>query len=217
MKRSLIVLVTLFMCVTALVVSVLSSSVNSNSSSSSAYCIDNIRIREAIIRGIGALAFEHAGGRIVSYEEFVEFVKSRNLTIYLPTYLPEGFTLTAIWARDRGYLGGQGLDFPLIIIYSKDPDDKCYAAKEGQVGMEITLESPAPLKQYIESGGLPIYDGEGRLIGVLFKDAYCPTCRYRETIPLAIVRLGGLEYRMSFDDPDVLVEIVISMKPLTIE
>jgi len=169
------------------------------------------------IKGIGILPFERAGGRIVSYEEFVEFVKSRNLTIYLPAYLPEGFTLTAIWARDRSYSGGQGLDFPLIIIYSIDPNDKCYTAKEGQIGMEITLESPAPLKQYIESGALPIYNAEGKLIGVLFKDAYCPTCKYRETIPLAIVRLGGLEYLMSFDDPDTLVEIVVSMKPLIIK
>jgi len=214
MKRGLIVLITLLACATALVVLVPNSLANSNSSSSSVYCIRNIRIREANIKGIGAAAFELAGGRIVSYEEFVEFVKSRNLTIYLPTYLPEGFTLTAIWARDRSYFGGQGLDFPLIIVYSKDPNDKCYTAREGRIGMEITLESPAPLKQYIEDGAVPIYDAEGRLIGVLFKDAHCLTC-YRETISLAIVRLGGLEYLMSFDDPDMLVKIVVSMKPLT--
>ena len=68
---------------------------------------------ERVVRGIPPL--EAVGGRRISCREFIELIVSRNLTIYIPTILPKGFSLTAIWARDTG----NGLDLPIILVYSK--------------------------------------------------------------------------------------------------
>ncbi len=154
--------------------------------------------------------FEVAGGRIISYNEFKEFVASKNLVIYLPTWMPEKFSLTAIWARDRGH----NLDFPVIIVYSEDKITD-YKAREDTIVIEITPTSPAPLEQYIENGAKPIYNKNGSLLGVLFEKAYCSTCISQKTLPLAIVRINGLECLISFRDPNTLIMIINSMKQLS--
>ena len=170
--------------------------------------IDNrSTLRENFVRGVPP--FEAVGGRTVSYEEFAKFVASRNLTIYLPSWLPKGYSMAAIWARDTSH----SLEFPLIIVYSKG-NVTDYRAREDNLVVEVVNASPAPLRQYIEDGAAPIYDAHGRLIDVLFRDAYCPTCINRRTLPLAIVRIDGLDYLVSFRDPDTLKRVVLSMRPI---
>ena len=83
--------------------------------------------------------------------------------------------------------------------------------------MEVTKASSVPLKQYIEDGATPIYYANGKLIGVLFKDAYCPTCTSQKTLPLAMVRIDGLDYLISFRHTSTLLKIVHSMKQLLIK
>jgi len=163
---------------------------------------------ESSVRGIPP--FDVVGERTISYEELMKFIVSRNLTIYFPSWLPRGFSLTAIWARDTSH----SLGFPLIIVYSED-NVTDYRAREDNLVIEITKVSPAPLKQYIEDGATPIYDASGKLIGVLFKEAYCPTCISRKTLPLAVVRIDGLEYLISFKDSEMLKKIVLSMEAVT--
>ncbi|MCD6195840.1 MAG: hypothetical protein J7J82_03560 [Staphylothermus sp.] len=155
-------------------------------------------------------SFKTVGGRIISYHEFKEFIASRKLEIYLPTCLPDKYSLSAIWARDKG----DNLDFPLIILYSKN-NVTDYKAREDTLIIEITPSSPAPLEQYIENGAKPIYNKNGSLLGVLFEKAYCPTCISQKTLPLAIVRINGLEYLISFRDPNTLIMIINSMKQLS--
>ncbi|OYT47837.1 MAG: hypothetical protein B6U85_04280 [Desulfurococcales archaeon ex4484_42] len=161
----------------------------------------------------GVPPFESIGGKVISYEEFVRFIVSRNLAIYLPTWLPKKYSLATIWAKNTSH----GLEFPLIIVYSKGGSITDYRAREDNLVVEITKVSPAPLKQYIEDGATPIYNAQGKLIGALFTEAYCPTCISQKTIPLAIVRIDGLEYLISFRDANTLLKIVHSMKRLTIK
>ena len=49
---------------------------------------------ERYVKGIPS--FEVIGGRTISYEKLMEFIVFRNLTIYLPSWLPHDFSLTAI-------------------------------------------------------------------------------------------------------------------------
>ncbi len=160
----------------------------------------------------GVPPFSATGGRIVSYDEFVGFIRSEGLTIYLPSWLPRGYSLTAVWGRDTDH----GLGFPLIIVYSEG-DVRDYRAREDNLVVEITKPSPAPLRQYLGEGAMPIHGPDGELIGVLLRNAYCPTCVSQKTLPLAIVRMGGLEYLISFRDADTLVKIVSSMEQLSIK
>ena len=160
----------------------------------------------------GTPPFETVGGRTISYEELMKFIVFRNLTIYLPSWLPQDFSLTAIWARDSSH----GLEFPLIIVYSRG-NVTDYRAREDNLVMEVMKASPAPLKQYIEDGATPIYDANGKLIGVLLRDAYCPTCTSWKTLSLAMVRIDGLDYLISFRDTSTLLKIVHSMKQLSIK
>ncbi|OYT44104.1 MAG: hypothetical protein B6U85_10505 [Desulfurococcales archaeon ex4484_42] len=155
-------------------------------------------------------SFEVIGGVVISHEKFMKFVKSKGISIYLPTKLPEGFSLTAIWVRNTSH----GFEFPLIIVYSKSGITD-YRAREDTLGIEVTRASPAPLEQYVKDGGIPVYNAQGRLIGVIFPDAYCPTCITQKTLPLAIVRIDGLDYLISFKDPEMLKTIILSMKPVT--
>ena len=161
----------------------------------------------------GVPPFDAIGGRIIAHEEFAKFIASRNLTIYLPTWLPKGYSLAAIWARDTSH----GLEFPLIIVYSRDGSITDYRAREDNLVVEVVNASPAPLRQYIEDGATPIYDDDGKLIGALFTEAYCPTCTSQKTLPLAIVRIDGLDYLISFRDPNILLKVVHSMKQLSIK
>ena len=157
----------------------------------------------------GPPPWEKTGGRMITYEEFVNFAKSLNTTVYLPTSLPKGFRLTAVWAE----MPYDKIKFPIILVYSNN-GIKRYAAEEDTLGIEIYKVSPAPLQQYVEDGATPIYGKDGALIGVIFPDAYCPTCKVQKTLPLAIVRLGGLEYEITFNDINTLINIIHSMKPL---
>ncbi|MCD6114637.1 MAG: hypothetical protein J7J78_05000, partial [Thermoprotei archaeon] len=126
------------------------------------YLFSSSKIYCGKVKGIPS--FEAVDGRTISYEELMKFIVFRNLTIYLPSWLPQDFSLTAIWAKDTGY----GLEFPLIIVYSRG-NVTDYKAREDNLVIEVTKASPAPLKQYIEDGATPIYDANGKLIGVLFK------------------------------------------------
>ena len=157
----------------------------------------------------GSPPWEKTGGRMITYEGFVNFAKSLNTTVYLPTSLPKGFRLTAVWA-ETPY---DKVKFPIILVYS-DKGIKSYAAEEDTLGIEIRKVSPAPLQQYVEDGATPIYGKDGALIGVIFPNAYCPTCKVQKTLPLAIVRLGGLEYEITFNDINTLINIIHLMKPL---
>jgi len=160
----------------------------------------------------GVPPFESIGGRIIAHEEFAKFIASRNLTVYLPSWLPKGYSMAAIWAMDTHH----GLEFPLIIVYSKG-NVTDYRAREDNLVVEVVNASPAPLRQYIEDGATPIYDDNGKLIGALFTEAYCPTCTSQKTLPLAIVRIDGLDYLISFRDPNILLKVVHSMKQLSIK
>ena len=69
--------------------------------------------------------------REVSLKELVEVANKFNLSIYLPSELPNDLELTAIYLRDNSFLA--------IVVYSAD-GNKDY--KTAELGIQITPSSP---------------------------------------------------------------------------
>lgn len=75
-------------------------------------------------------------GKMVSYDELISQFKARKIRLYLPTYIPSGYKLTAIWAKVDDKTGK--ICFPIIVLYSKRGDTGVNSA---EIGIEIY---PAP-------------------------------------------------------------------------
>jgi len=153
--------------------------------------------------------FEKLGGKVITRDQLNNFLKAKGLSIYVPEWVPEGLKLTAIWADTS-----KGIDFPIILVYS-DGNDTDYRASENKLIVEIkgiasNFMNETFLEYYVNEGAIPITKN-GKLIGVVFEDAYCPTCATQRTLPLAIVKIGNLEYWISYDDVNSIIKLIRSM------
>ncbi|GEM_PF-2935477 len=166
----------------------------------------------AEIRGIPS--FEELGGKIITKEQLNNFLRKKGLSIYVPKWVPEGLKLAAIWADTS-----KGIDFPIILVYS-DGNDTDYKVSENKLVIEIRgfvnetmfeqITNKTLFEYYLSKGATPIIK-DGELIGVIFDDAYCPTCVTCKTLPLAIVRIDNIEYWINYKDVNSIIELVRSM------
>ncbi|GEM_PF-5295200 len=69
-------------------------------------------------------------GKMVNLSDIASQFRARRITLYLPSYLSEGFKLTAIWVKvdEKGII-----KFPLVVLYSKRNETHICAA-------EITID-----------------------------------------------------------------------------
>lgn len=159
----------------------------------------------------GIPPFEKLGGKIITKEELNSFLKTQGLSIYIPKWVPEGLKLVAIWADTS-----RGVGFPIILVYSSDDNDTDYRVSESKLVVEIrgkvsrSIMNKTLLEYYISRGAIPITEN-GELVGLIFEDAYCPTCSSQKTLPLAIVKIGDLEYWINYDDVDSIIKLIKSM------
>ena len=163
-------------------------------------------------------------GKIISFEKLLEInnilKKKRNLTLYLPTWLPDGYRLSAIWVK-RG-LNDSEWGFPIILVYSKD-NYIDYRYKPGTIGFEIFPVSGMStgwlnlqIKKWNSSCDyIPVRISDD-IYGIIYKRAaaYYEGKMYRS--PLAVLYVKGWSYMVDADKLDDLIKIIKSLKPIDV-
>ena len=161
-------------------------------------------------------------GKIISFNKLLDINKvieeKRNLTLYLPTWLPNGYRLSAIWVK-RG-LNESEWGFPIILVYSKD---NCtdYRSRPGTIGFEIVPSdsmSTGWLNLQIRKWNsscdyIPIEIGDD-IYGIIYKRA---ATHYNGKVfrkPLAVLYVKGWSYMVDADKLDDLIKIIKSLKPI---
>jgi len=152
----------------------------------------------------------------VSLSELIDIAERQNLTVYLPSELPEGFELTAIYVRENEFLA--------IIVYSAE-GNKDYRTAE--LGIEIAklLHTPTidelkscvkdpEYERVLEINGWPVRVNERAYIGgnAVWEERYG-----KEYAPLVEFWIEGLRYRICSPvlTADELIQLVRCMRPIT--
>jgi len=157
----------------------------------------------------------YAISKEVSLSELIDIVERQNRTVYLPSELPEGFELTAIYVREDEFLA--------IIVYSVE-DNKDYKTAELTIEISPSLQTPTldELKSWaedsehekaLEINGWPVWVNEKAYIGVEERRE-----KYgKEYAPLVIVWIKGHRYMIGSPVLTVeeLIQLVRSMKSLS--
>ena len=163
-------------------------------------------------------------GKIISFEKLLEINKvieeERNLTLYLPAWLPEGYKLSAIWVK-RG-LNDSEWGFPIILVYSKD-NYTDYRYKPGTIGFEIYPASSMStgwlnlqIKKWNSSCDYISVKISDDIYGIIYKRAaaYYEGKVYRS--PLAVLYVKGWSYMISADNLGDLMKIIESLRPIDV-
>ena len=157
----------------------------------------------------------------ISFNELLDINKvieeKRNLTLYLPTWLPDGYRLSAIWV---GGLNESEWGFPIILVYSKD-NYTDYHSRPETIGFEITPGdsiSTGWLNLQIRKWNsscdyIPIRISDD-IYGIIYKSA---ASHYKGKVyrsPLAVLYVKGWSYMIDADKLDDLIKIIKSLKPI---
>ncbi|RLI28670.1 hypothetical protein DRO58_01635 [Candidatus Bathyarchaeota archaeon] len=158
------------------------------------------------------LDFYRAGSREVSLEELVATVEARNMTLYLPSKLPRGLELTAIYLKDAPFIA--------ILVYSAG-GDRDY--KTAELTIEIAPSSYPPssldqLKSWIgeDEEALEVNGWLARVTRNAYIHDRAFTWKYgTDRVALVEAWVDGFNYliRSPTLTVDELIQLIRGMKP----
>ncbi len=156
------------------------------------------------------ISFEDTGGKIIGLDEFKNTIRQRGIDIYLPTWLPNGYKLSAVWASNESPISEQ--DF-FIVVYSKDgsTSPRCGG---NRIGIEIYIGAvdTDPIASYGANASSIIK--EGGMEAVILSNSYCGW-NVRPQVA-AYVKIGDVLYAIMGDiSVSEMESLVRSMKPIT--
>ena len=150
-------------------------------------------------------------GRRITFNELLVIAKSMkceaNLSLYLPTWLPDGYRLSAIWVKGRNK---SEWAFPIILIYSKD-NYTGYSARSGVVSFEISPAGISASRLWLQ---IKKFNASCDYVPIMISDDVYGIVYLHIKRPLAILYVKGLNYMIDSDNIDYLLRIVRSLKPI---